>query len=73
MAKNRITVDVERCKGCILCIDVCPKKILETDKGTVNQKGYNPVFCTDMDACTACAMCGIICPDSAIEVERDVE
>ena len=72
MAKGRITVDSELCKGCVLCIDVCPKKILESDKKTVNQKGYNPVFCTDMDGCTACAMCAIICPDSAIKVERDV-
>ena len=73
MAKNRITVDAELCKGCILCIDLCPKGILEPDKAKVNNKGYNPVFCTNMDACTACAMCAIICPDSAIKVERDVE
>ena len=72
MAKNRIIVNVEGCKGCALCVDACPKGILEMDKATVNQKGYNPAICTDMDACTACAMCAIICPDSAIEVERDV-
>ena len=72
MAKNKITVDEELCKGCVLCIDACPKGILEADKKKVNRKGYNPVFCTDMGACTACAMCAIICPDSAIKVERGV-
>ena len=72
MAKNRIAVDEDVCKGCVLCIDVCPKQILEPDKAKINQKGYNPVVCIDMGGCSACAMCAIICPDSAIKVERDV-
>ena len=72
MANNRITVESEQCKGCLLCASVCPKLILEADKTKVNSKGYNPAFCKDQAACTACAMCAVICPDSAIKVERDV-
>ncbi|NLB17125.1 MAG: 4Fe-4S binding protein, partial [Clostridiales bacterium] len=26
---NKVTFNVERCKGCGLCVSVCPKKILE--------------------------------------------
>jgi 2-oxoglutarate ferredoxin oxidoreductase subunit delta len=72
MAKNRLTFNEAACKGCDLCVDVCPKKILELDKARVNAKGYNPVICTDIEACTACCICAHICPDSVIKVERDV-
>ena len=72
MAKNRITVDVDMCKGCLLCANVCPQKILAQAKSHVNAKGYNPIQCTDPDACTACAFCARMCPDSVIKVERDV-
>jgi len=72
MSKNIVTIDEKLCKGCLLCADACPKKILTLDKNRVNTKGYNPIQCTDMTACTACAICGRICPDSVIKVERDV-
>jgi len=70
MAKAILTFDDAACKGCDLCIDVCPFKILALDKTRVNAKGYNPVYCTDIEKCTACAMCARICPDSVIKVER---
>ena len=68
---GKLTFARDYCKGCLLCVDVCPKKILRLNTDNVNQKGYNPVECTDMDACIACAMCATICPDSVIRVERD--
>jgi formate hydrogenlyase subunit 6/NADH:ubiquinone oxidoreductase subunit I len=48
-----------------------PKKILRLNLENVNQKGYNPVECTDIEACIACAMCAVICPDSVIGLERE--
>ena len=65
-----LTFDDIACKGCLLCVDACPQKILEMDTGKVNVKGYNPVFCNDIGKCTACAICARICPDSVIKVER---
>jgi 2-oxoglutarate ferredoxin oxidoreductase subunit delta len=73
MAKNRLTIDSNNCKGCFLCVEACPKNILELDLERVNAKGYNPLICNDIDSCTACAICARICPDSVIKVERDVE
>ena len=26
---GRVVIDSEKCKGCYLCVDVCPKKILK--------------------------------------------
>ena len=68
MAKT--TIDEKICKGCGLCVSVCPKKILRLAPDRMNDKGYNPAEVTDQAACIACAMCGIICPDSAITVEK---
>lgn len=72
MAKSRLTFEDAKCKGCLLCADACPKKILELNQESVNAKGYNPIYCTDIEKCIACAMCARICPDSVIKVESDV-
>ena len=68
MAKTTIAVD--RCKGCGLCTTVCPKKIIELSKTTLNAKGYTPAEIVDMSVCIGCAMCATICPDCAITVEK---
>ncbi len=68
MAKT--TINELICKGCGLCVSVCPKKLLALDLKRLNPKGYNPAVVDDMEKCIGCAMCGIICPESAITVER---
>jgi len=66
----RVIVNEDRCKGCGLCTTVCPKKIMELDKNTINIKGYHPSKCIDMDECIGCAFCATICPDVCITVEK---
>ena len=66
----RVIVNEDRCKGCGLCTTVCPKKIMELDKKTINIKGYHPAKCVNIDECIACAFCAIICPDVCITVEK---
>ncbi len=66
----KITINIERCKGCGLCTTVCPKKIVALEEHKRNRKGYFPAFCTDDSACIGCAMCATICPDCAIIVEK---
>lgn len=58
----------ERCKGCGLCVDVCPKHVLMLDESMSNDLGYHPVRLTDPAACTSCALCARICPDAVFAV-----
>ena len=66
----KMTVNHNRCKGCGLCVDVCPKKIILLDKSVLNAKGYHPAIVSDMEQCIGCAMCALMCPDCAILVEK---
>lgn len=63
--------DNDKCKGCGLCVSVCPVHILELDANVTNLKGYSTVAVTDIDKCIACASCAKMCPDSIIEIEKD--
>ena len=64
------TIDIELCKGCGLCMDACPKKIIISDEEKINQKGYHPAALKDLDACTSCGICYVICPHVAIKIEK---
>ena len=66
----KVTIKTDLCKGCGLCIEACPKKIIEFDKDAVNIKGYRPVRITDESKCIACAFCAAMCPDCVLKVEK---
>ncbi len=68
---GKVTFRQDWCKGCGLCIEVCPKKIIFLDTTTTNPKGYHPATVTEMDKCIGCANCARMCPDSIITVERE--
>ena len=71
MAKVRgaVVVDTEKCKGCDLCVQVCPTDVLLLSK-QVNGKGYHPAYMEKPEACTGCMNCAMVCPDSVITVYR---
>ncbi|MGI6781922.1 MAG: 4Fe-4S binding protein [Acholeplasmataceae bacterium] len=71
MSKYYLKFDDDRCKGCGLCVNFCPRKILELDETRINKQGYPLVNVTDPDKCIGCAHCAIICPDSVIEVYKN--
>ena len=66
----KVTFNDDRCKGCGLCVDACPKKIVIMAKDRINQKGFHPATVVEMDKCIGCAFCATMCPDVVIEVER---
>ena len=72
MKKGKIIIDADRCKGCLLCIDECPKTEIKLG-GTINKFGYNIVEFKNSGGCNACTLCAIVCPDAAIEVVEIID
>jgi len=66
----KLTINENACKGCGLCVLVCPKKILELHREKLNSKGYHPISVTDESACIGCASCARMCPDLVFTVEK---
>jgi 2-oxoglutarate ferredoxin oxidoreductase subunit delta len=70
MAKGKVVIDPEMCKGCGLCRGVCSVNIIDMETSALNGSGYLPAKITDADKCIACGNCAVMCPDSAISVYR---
>ena len=49
------------CKGCAICVEFCPKKVLEMTSDMV------PVA-SHPELCVYCGLCELRCPDLAISV-----
>ncbi len=62
-----IVIRAERCKGCELCVGVCPRASISMSS-EFNAAGRHVAVFDDTRHCTGCAFCGRICPDLAIEV-----
>lgn len=64
----KIEIDHFFCKGCGLCMDVCPFKLIDWSK----EAGESGLYVEQKDAskCTACKMCAIMCPECAISVYK---
>lgn len=65
-----VVINEDRCKGCALCVDACPKNVLALAERKVNVHGYPYVEAVTADDCIGCASCGIVCPDGCITVYR---
>ena len=67
--KPYMEVDFELCKGCQLCIDVCPKGVIAISE-KLNSSSYHPAYYTG-DGCTGCGLCFYACPEpGAIRVVK---
>jgi 2-oxoglutarate ferredoxin oxidoreductase subunit delta len=67
--KGAIVVDIEKCKGCGVCLDPCPQDVIALSDN-VNGKGFHYLYMKNPDACTGCSNCAIVCPDGVITVYR---
>ncbi|MEW6308196.1 MAG: 4Fe-4S binding protein [Bacillota bacterium] len=68
-SEERVSFNADRCKGCGLCVDACPKGIIVLAE-RINSKGFPPAVCTDQAECTSCASCARMCPDMVITVRK---
>ncbi len=71
--KLNLTVDLDRCTGCGVCIDACPEEAVSRGAiGAVN-RGKAKVAKVDVDEkkCSFCGVCNIMCPFNAIKLSID--
>lgn len=69
MAKKKrnivITIDEDYCKGCDICIELCPKAVF-VKSNEINIHGYYvPIPVKPVD-CDGCRICELICPELAV-------
>ncbi len=69
--KTIVEFNEDKCKGCELCVSVCPKKILRVDREQVNARGYHPAGVRDTTLCIGCGSCTMICPDGVIRLVKE--
>ena len=70
--KFHIEVDNEACKGCYLCVETCPKKVIDIGD-EFNRKGYQYVVAARNEDCIGCRQCATVCPDVVITVFKEDE
>ncbi len=66
---GKVIIIEKRCKGCQLCIPVCPQGLLSLGQ-KLNAAGYQIVSFQGESECNGCTLCAQICPDVALEVYR---
>lgn len=60
---KNITLERALCKGCGICIALCPKNVFDAD---IEGKPLT----ARADACIGCKLCQYRCPDFALKVEE---
>jgi NAD-dependent dihydropyrimidine dehydrogenase PreA subunit len=68
-ARGKVEVNPEECKGCGVCVESCPPKVLELSS-ELNHYGVHPAQVRG-DVCSGCGICYFVCPEpGAITVYR---
>jgi NAD-dependent dihydropyrimidine dehydrogenase PreA subunit len=56
-----LQVDVDECKGCGLCVEACPPKVIALSE-RLNHYGYRTATYAGT-GCTGCGICFMVCPE----------
>lgn len=71
--QNHIRIDPERCKGCGVCVNGCPRECISIGS-TLNKMGYTAAQ-FEQKGCVACGVCFYSCPEfgaiSVYKAQRD--
>jgi 2-oxoglutarate ferredoxin oxidoreductase subunit delta len=62
--RGEVTLFATWCKGCYICVEFCPTKVL-----AIRPNGNRPIVVAP-EKCTACHFCDTHCPDLAIRVRK---
>jgi 2-oxoglutarate ferredoxin oxidoreductase subunit delta len=70
--RGRLRVDADECKGCGLCVEACPPKVIAINEH-LNHYGYRTAEYAGA-GCTGCGLCFMVCPEpGAITVLKLVQ
>ncbi|KGG79444.1 hypothetical protein Y919_12045 [Caloranaerobacter azorensis H53214] len=61
---KELIIKKDWCKGCGICVEFCPKKVLALKNGKVE--------IINLDACIKCGLCELRCPDYAIFLRGEI-
>jgi 4Fe-4S ferredoxin len=70
-----LELNKELCNGCGICVDICPKEVIEQTSAVV-KKGVlvkKPAIDIDYKSCIFCGECAALCPLKAIVMRVDGE
>jgi NAD-dependent dihydropyrimidine dehydrogenase PreA subunit len=56
-----LRVNIEECKGCGLCVEACPPKVIGMSE-QLNHYGYRTATYAG-SGCTGCGICFMVCPE----------
>lgn len=65
----KVRVLEQYCKGCGLCVPVCPRGILYLSE-EVDRRGVHLARVRQEIDCIGCNNCTVMCPDAALEVDE---
>lgn len=66
-----VAINKEYCKGCELCLGVCPRKVISM-ASEMNSRGQHYAHAAAMEDCIGCLQCADICPEAAIEIDEEL-
>ena len=69
--RSKPFLEAEYCKGCLRCVDACPKDCISQGDHIHSGTGYVPVE-LDLTKCNGCQLCRLKCPVEAIEGAKKV-
>ena len=60
--EKKLVIEESWCKKCGICIEFCPKKVLNMNNESV--------YIENESECTLCGLCELRCPDYAIYLQK---
>ena len=60
-------IEIERCKGCELCIPACPPQVLHM---STDHNALGVPYPELTQGCTGCGACLLVCPDYCFAVYK---
>lgn len=67
---RRIVIDYHYCKGCLICLNVCPSGVFVLSE-QAGQSGVLSPEASRPDKCVLCRMCERLCPEMCLSVLSD--